>query len=130
MSDDSKQSEKIASELLRDPGAKINELKVSTRREILDALVSLMEMTRQKSRLVKSSPRVQQRWVTIFGYLAQVSTRVVRDLEYESLRSELDELKKQVLTKDVIRLRRTTFSPRHGGGDETLLQRQPRRDSH
>ena len=115
MSDDSKQSKKILAELFRDPSIKASELKTGARREILDTLVSLLQMAYQKSTAVKSTPTVRQRWVTIFGYLAQVSNRMVRDLEYESLRSELDDLKKQVLTKDVIRLRRTIYAPRHGG---------------
>ncbi len=114
MSDEPKQSEKVLSELFRDSGIKTSELKTAVRREILDNLISLLHMAYQKSTMAKSPPAVRQRWVTLVGFLAQVSNRMIRDLEYESLRSELDELKKQVLTKDVIRLRRTILPPGNG----------------
>jgi hypothetical protein len=114
MSDDPKQAEKLLSELIQDPRVKSGALKTAARREILDNLVSLLAMAYKKSTDTKNSSAVRQRWVTIFGYLSQVSNRMVRDLEYEALRSELDELKKKVLTKDVIRLRRTIYAPRNG----------------
>jgi hypothetical protein len=126
MSDDPKQSEKIVSELLRDPGSKVAQLRSVARRQILDNLVSLLDLAYQKSSLVKSTSKMQQRWFTIFGYLAQVSTRIVRDLEYENLRSELDELKRQVLTNDVTRLRRTIVAPGHGAREQS----QPKKDTY
>ena len=130
MSDDSKQSEKVVSELLGDPGKKVADLKFSARRQILDNLVSLLDQAYQKSRTNKTRTRVQQRWFTIFGYLAQVSTRIVRDLEYENLRSELDELKRQVLTNDVTSLRGTVIAPGHGTREESQGQGDAQRDSH
>jgi len=130
MSDDSKQSEKVVSELLGDPGKKVADLKFSARRQVLDNLVSLLDQAYQKSRTNKTRTRVQQRWFTIFGYLAQVSTRIVRDLEYENLRSELDELKRQVLTDDVTRLRRTIVAPGHGAREKSQSKSDPRSDSH
>ena len=130
MSDESKQSEKILSELFRDPTIKASELKASVRREILDSLISLLHLAYQKSTMTRGSPGVRQRWVTLFGFLAQVSNRMIRDLEYESLRSELDELKKQVLSKDVIRLRRTIYARRHGELGSNHLKRNYRRDSY
>lgn len=130
MSDGSKQSEKIVSELLRDPGQKIAEVKSSARRQILNNLVSLLDQAYQKSGENQSKSRAQQKWFTIFGYLAQVSTRIVRDLEYENLRSELDELKKQVLTNDVTSLRGTLTAQRHGTRDENQSQSDSHIDSH
>jgi hypothetical protein len=130
MSDVPKQSEQIISELLRDPGQKVTELKSVARRQILNNLVSLLDMAYQKSSLVKSTSKMQQRWFTIFGYLAQVSTRIVRDLEYESLRSELDELKRKVLANDVIRLRRTVLAPRHGARESNWRKNSLHGDSH
>ena len=130
MSDDSKQSEKIISELVRDPGQKIAELKSSARRQILDNLVSLLDQAYRKSRAKKKTDsREKQKWFTIFGYLAQVSTRIVRDLEYENLRSELDELKKQVLTDDVTSLRRTIVAPGHGTREENQSKSDAQGDS-
>ncbi len=130
MSDDSKQSEKIISELVRDPGQKIAELKSSARRQILDNLVSLLDQAYRKSRAKKKTDsREKQKWFTIFGYLAQVSTRIVRDLEYENLRSELDELKKQVLTDDVTSLRRTIVAPGHGTGEKNQSKSDAQGDS-
>src|SRR6266571_1020534 len=131
MSDDSKQSEKIISELVRDPGQKIAELKSSARRQILDNLVSLLDQAYRKSRAKKKTDsREKQKWFTIFGYLAQVSTRIVRDLEYENLRSELDELKRQVLPNDVRSLRGAVPSQRHGSRDESQGQSDSQIDSH
>jgi len=130
MSDESKQSEKIVSELLRDPGQKVAEVKSSARRQILNNLVSLLDQAYQKSGENQSRSKAQQKWFTIFGYLAQVSTRIVRDLEYENLRSELDELKRQVLTKDVTSLRGAVIAPGHGTGEESERQGDAQRDSH
>ena len=130
MSDESKQSEKIVSELLRDPGQKVAELKSSARRQILNNLVSLLDQAYQKSGENQSKSRAQQKWFTIFGYLAQVSTRIVRDLEYENLRSELDELKRQVLPNDVRSLRGAVPSQRHGSRDESQGQSDSQIDSH
>jgi hypothetical protein len=130
MSDESKQSEKIVSEILRDPGQKVAEVKSSARRQILNNLVSLLDQAYQKSGENQSRSKAQQKWFTIFGYLAQVSTRIVRDLEYENLRSELDELKRQVLTKDVTSLRGAVVAPRHGTGEESERQGDAQRDSH
>ena len=130
MSDESKQSEKIVSELLRDPGQKVAEVKSSARRQILNNLVSLLDQAYQKSGENQSRSKAQQKWFTIFGYLAQVSTRIVRDLEYENLRSELDELKRQVLTKDVTSLRGAVITSRHGTGEESERQGDAQRDSH
>src|SRR3989442_6352182 len=129
MSDESKQSEKIVSELLRDPGQKVAEVKSSARRQILNNLVSLLDQAYQQSGENQSKSRAQQKWFTIFGYLAQVSTRIVRDLEYENLRSELDELKRQVLTDDVTDLRRTIIAPRHGTRAESQGQSDTLSDS-
>jgi hypothetical protein len=130
MSDESKESEKIVSELLRDPGQKVAELKSSARRQILNNLVSLLDQAYRKSGTNKTQSKVQQKWFTIFGYLAQVSTRIVRDLEYENLRSELDELKRQVLTKDVTSLRGAVTAPGHGPREESQSQGDVQRDSH
>ena len=130
MSDESKHSEKIISELLRDPGQKVAEVKTSARRQILNNLVSLLDQAYQKSVENQSRSKAQQKWFTIFGYLAQVSTRIVRDLEYENLRSELDELKRQVLTKDVTSLRGAVITSRHGTGEESERQGDAQRDSH
>jgi len=130
MSDDSKQSEKIVSEAIRDPGKKVAEIKSSARRQILDNLITLLDQAYEKSGTNKTKSRVQQKWFTIFGYLAQVSTRIVRDLEYENLRSELDELKRQVLTNNGTSLRGTVIAPRHGTGEESQRQGDTQIDSH
>jgi len=130
MSDDSKQSEEIVSETLPDPGKKVAEIKSSARRQILGNLITLLDQAYEKSGTNKTKSRVQQKWFTIFGYLAQVSTRIVRDLEYENLRSELDELKKQVLTNDVTTLRRTVATQGHGSREKNSRKSDPPFDSH
>jgi hypothetical protein len=129
MSDDLKQSEKIVSEAFHDPGKKVAEIKSTARRQILDNLITLLDQAYQKSGENQSRSRVQQKWFTIFGYLAQVSTRIVRDLEYESLRSELDELKKQVLTDDVTTLRRTIATQGHGSREKNSRKSDAHCDS-
>jgi hypothetical protein len=85
----------------------------------LDNLIALLDQAYERSSRNKTRSRVQQKWFTIFGYLAQVSTRIVRDLEYENLRSELDELKKLVLKEDVpTTLRRTIAKEGHGSREK------------
>lgn len=113
MSEDKGQIAEILPELAPKPEPKVAEVKAEARRKILDNIVSLLDLAYKKGHRIKQT-KEQQRWFTIFGYLAQVSTRIVRDLEYEALRSELDALKKQVLNRDGVRLRRAILASRDG----------------
>src|SRR5438552_2949863 len=45
--------------------------------------------------------KMQQKWFSISASLAQTLARLVSDLEYENLRLEYEELKKQVLEGNV-----------------------------
>ncbi len=94
---------RIASEALQDivPSA-VMRVKSSERKEVLKKLTSLLEISFQKGTRTRDDPKIQQKWFTISGYLAQVLARIVTDLEYEELRSDVDKLKEQVLDKNVI----------------------------
>ncbi len=91
----------------------IEQLKSSKREEIITKTVALLNEAFQRGLKTKSNPKLQQRWFTICGYLTQVIARVVRDLEYEKLRQEVDELKRQVLDRNVSTPRRTRHPFRH-----------------
>ncbi len=91
----------------------IEQLKSSKREEIITKTVALLNEAFQRGLKTKNNPKLQQRWFTICGYLTQVIARVVRDLEYEKLRQEVDELKKQVFDRNVSTPRRTRHTLRH-----------------
>lgn len=103
----------------------IDQLKFEKRDEILSRLASLLGMAYQKGFDSKSPPQVQQRWFTVCGYLAQVMARVVRDLEYEKLRADVEGLKKQVSGEIVPSTRRTRHFPRRGIGKEKSRSQKP-----
>ena len=83
--------------------AGITQEKLSTRGQIIAKLVTLLTIAfeRGTSKKVRGGLRVQQKWFSISASLAQTLARLVSDLEYESLRMEYEELKKQVLEEDV-----------------------------
>ncbi len=91
----------------------IEQLKSSKREEVITKTVTLLNEAFQRGLQSKKNPKLQQRWFTICGYLTQVIARVVRDLEYEKLRQEVDELKRQVFDRNVSTPRRTRYSFRH-----------------
>ena len=72
-------------------------LKSVKREEILEKLTSLLILAFQKSSSKNLPPRIQQKWFTICGYLAQVTAKIVTDVQYEKLRSDIDQLYEQVL---------------------------------
>ncbi len=84
----------IANDTKSDEVVRLKSLK---REEMLEKLTSLMVLAFQKASSNKLPPRNQQKWVTICGYLAQVAARIVTDLQYEKLRSDIDQLDEQVL---------------------------------
>lgn len=92
-------------------GQLIDQLKSAKREEVLTRLASLLKLAFQRGIEVKSrNQALQQRWFRTCGYLAQVIARVVRDLEYERLRSEVEELKKEVFGQNVESSGRTGHS--------------------
>ena len=90
----------------------VKRLKVSKRDEFLAKLTSLFTMAYREGSKNQPDDRVRQRWFTIAGYLGQVAARVVTDLEYEQLRTEVEEMKRRIQASDVIRPRRTTYAGR------------------
>jgi hypothetical protein len=76
-------------------------LKFSKREEMLDKLTSLMTLAFEKASSTNIQSRHRQKWITICGYLAQVAARIVTDLQYEKLRSDIDLLVEQVLDANV-----------------------------
>ena len=81
---------------LKLPQTAISTIKESTRSRVLQGLSTLMEQSLERSLSKKLDVRQQQKWFTITAYVAQVMARVVRDLEFEKLRAEVDELKRQM----------------------------------
>lgn len=87
------QSESKSDEVVR--------LKTSRREEMIEKLTSLMTLAFKKASSKKTEPKERQKWVTVCGYLAQVAARIVTDLQYEKLRSDIDHLVEQVLDDNV-----------------------------
>jgi hypothetical protein len=86
---------------LEPPLPGIPRVKSARRETILARLSILMERACEKGLSKKLDPREQQKWFTIAAYVAQVMGRVVRDLDYEGLRNEMDELKEQLEANNV-----------------------------
>ena len=74
----------------------ISMLKESKRGRVLEGLSALLDQALERSLSKKLDVRQQQRWFTTTAYLAQVTARIVRDLDFEKLRFEVDELKRQM----------------------------------
>jgi len=79
----------------------IDETKSATRSEMLSHMSPLLRLAFRKAFNPRSPPQTQQKWFTISAYLVQTMARVVRDLEYEKIRAEVDELKRLVSNKFV-----------------------------
>jgi hypothetical protein len=92
----------------------VDKVKAAKRDEVLTRLAALLNTAFEKGMKSNSKAQVQQRWITICGYTAQVMARLVRDLEYEKLRADVDDLKKRVLNRDVVSPRRSRYTSRHG----------------
>ncbi len=90
----------------------VEHLRSAKREEVLTRLASLLDASFKKGSQPHMKAQVQQRWFTICGYIAQVMARLVRDLEYEKLRADIDDLKKRVAARDVHTPRRSWVSPR------------------
>ena len=90
----------------------VRRLKASGRQELLTKLGTLFDIAFEGIKKVKKKdPRLQQKWVTTCGYLAQVTARIVTDLEYEKLRADVDELEEKVLENNVSRQRESVHHP-------------------
>ncbi len=89
----------------------VEHLRSAKRDEVLTRLASLFEASFKKGSQPHMKAQVQQRWFTICGYLAQVMARLVRDLEYEKLRADIDYLNEKVADRDVHTPRRSWISP-------------------
>jgi len=77
--------------------------KVSTREEVIAKLTTLLTISFKRGTGTpnRGGLKVQQKWFSISASLAQTLARLVSDLEYENLRLEYEELKKQVLEGNV-----------------------------
>ncbi len=112
MPDQEAEAKRVLSEFMKEPRPVqlIDSVKGASRDEVLKKLGSLIKVAFRRGLHSKDDPKVQQRWFTICGYLAQVIARVVRDLEYEKLRADLEEVKMQVLDRTVTSHRRSRVS--------------------
>ena len=77
--------------------------KVSTREQVIAKLTALLAIAFERGTKSKyrAGLKMQQKWFSISASLAQTLARLVSDLEYENLRIEYEELKKQVLEGNV-----------------------------
>ena len=83
------------------PPATTELIKSVHRDEVLSRLASILDAAFKKTVEQKRNIQAQQRWFTICGYLAQVMARLVRDLEYEKLRADMDDLKRKFAARYV-----------------------------
>ena len=83
------------------PTATTDQIKSVHRDEVLKRLASILDAAFKKTVEQKRNIKAQQRWFTICGYLAQVMARLVRDLEYEKLRADMDDLKRKFAARYV-----------------------------
>jgi len=77
--------------------------KISTREQVIAKLTALLAIAFERGTKSKyrAGLKMQQKWFSISASLAQTLARLVSDLEYENLRIEYEELKKQVLEGNV-----------------------------
>ena len=77
--------------------------KASTREQVIAKLTALLAIAFERGTKNRSRGglKMQQKWFSISASLAQTLARLVSDLEYENLRVEYEELKKQVLEGNV-----------------------------
>lgn len=81
------------------------------REEVLSRLGAILDAAFKKTVQHRQRIQAQQRWFTICAYIAQVMARLVRDLEYEKLRAEMDDLKRRVAARYVNTSRGTQLPP-------------------
>ncbi len=87
------------------------EIKSVHREEVLHRLSSILDAAFKQTVRPRQRVTSQQRWFTICGYIAQVTARLVRDLEYEKLRADMDDLKRRVAARNVNTPRGPEFPP-------------------
>ncbi len=86
---------------LNSPGS-INLLQETSRAEVISGLALLLQEALQKAlKTANQGPKVQQKWFTTAAYLAQVMGKLARDLEYEKLHIEFEELRTLVEQRNV-----------------------------
>ena len=74
---------------------RFEQIKTSTRQEAIEKLSSLLTISYEKA--VKSKQaKIQQKWIAMCGYIGQVLGRIVTDLEYERLRSDVEKFDEPV----------------------------------
>src|SRR5690348_9588511 len=87
----------------------ITKEKASTREQVIAKLATLLAIAFKKGtgKVTKGGLKTQQKWFSIASSLATTLARLVSDLEYDNLRIEYEELKKQVLEGNVTSQRLT-----------------------
>lgn len=98
------------------------QLKTTFRRELLAKLDLLLTISSKRAAAKSKEHQLQQRWMTIFGYLAQVSARIVTDLEYERLRADVDRISNRELDSNDAGQGPSIHRPKSGEGEEETRQ--------
>ncbi len=74
---------------------RFEQIKTSTRQEAIEKLSSLLTISYDKAAKAKQA-KIQQKWIAMCGYISQVLGRIVTDLEYERLRSDVEKFDEPV----------------------------------
>jgi hypothetical protein len=94
----------------------ITQEQIFTREHAITKLTTLLAVAFKKGTNEKGRGglKIQQKWFSIAASLAQSLARLTSDLEYDNLRSDLEQLKKRVLQGNVPGQRNTLHQARPG----------------
>jgi len=95
--------------------------KFSTREQVIAKLTTLLAISFKRgiNERSRGGLKTQQKWFSISASLAQSLARLTSDLEYDNLRSDLEQLKKRVLQGNVHSQRDPLHQARPGNTGET-----------
>jgi hypothetical protein len=99
----------------------ITQEQIFTREHAIAKLTTLLAVAFKKGTNGKGRGglKTQQKWFSIAASLAQSLARLTSDLEYDNLRSDLEQLKKRVLQGNVASQRNTLHQARPGATGQT-----------
>ncbi len=97
--------EAFLQEILQEPKTRedVSKRKLQTREQVIARLTTLLSISFNKglANPGRGGLPSRQKWFSISASLAHTLALLVRDLEYERLRLDVDRLKKKVLEEDV-----------------------------
>ncbi len=104
----------------------ITQEQIFTREHAIAKLTTLLAVAFKKGTNERSRGglKTQQKWFSIAASLAQSLARLTSDLEYDNLRSDLEQLKKRVLQGNVPSQRNTLHQARPGTTGQTSSEQR------